>query len=103
MSNPQPDVETVLIRAVQDFLDGNHGATLVRIGKTSAIVATPGLTRSQTRGHVTACVLTLGLWVPVFAMVAILHVPKQVLIQVDDRGNVWSWDLYDGQEQDHVA
>lgn len=92
-SHSQAEIEALLLCAVKDFLDGNHGATLVRTETTYAIVATPGLNRSQVRGHLLACALTLGAWVPVFAMIAILRVPTTVLIHIDDQGNMWSWEL----------
>jgi hypothetical protein len=89
----QAELEALRSRAVFDFLVNNQGSTLLSESDRSAIIRTGGMSRSQVKGHIIACLLTVGLWVPAFAMIAILRAPRQVLIHVADDGSVLEFDL----------
>ena len=82
----QAELEGLREQAVFDFLCRNHGSILLFESSRSAVVQTGGLTWQQVKGHLIGCALTAGLWLPVFAMIAILRAPRQVLIHVTDTG-----------------
>jgi len=95
MTNPQVEIETRLVEAVNSFLDMYENSELVRINAPYAIVSRPGLSRSQVRNHLLTCLITGGVWVPVFACIAILRAPKMYLIDASDPAGIWSWELCD--------
>jgi hypothetical protein len=96
-TDPQGQIEGSLLRAVQASLTANHGSHLVRMRTPYALISVPGLSKSQVRGHLLACLLTLGLWVPVFGVIAILRTPKLLLLVASQDDGVWTWELdHDG-------
>jgi hypothetical protein len=93
-SNPQADVEGLWMETVVRFLDDHYQSELLIAAWPIAVVFVPGMDRSERHLHLWACLLTVGLWVPVFAMISILKTPKIYLI--DGSGlpaGIWTWEL----------
>ena len=89
----QADVETRLTDAVQLFLDSNNRSEIHFRRNGYAIVFVPGMTWPEIKLHVVACLVTLGLWLPVFGGVAILRTPKKYLIDATDPRGVWTYQI----------
>lgn len=92
-SNPQAQVESEWQTVITRFLELNNRSVLVAMQFPFAAIYTPGLTVSEVRRHVIACILTAGLWVPVFAVIAILRTPKTYLIDASDPAGIFTWEL----------
>lgn len=93
MSNPQGELETQWLSAISSLLESNDRSELVSVKYPFAAVFVPGLSTSEIRVHVISCFLTLGLWVPVFAVIAILRTPKTYLIDASDTAGITTWEL----------
>ena len=66
------------------FLTENEGSRLISVPNDhTAIVGTGGLTQDQLKLHATLCIVSLGLWIPVFWVVALLRRRQTWIITVD--------------------
>jgi hypothetical protein len=74
--------------AVFDFLSDNHGSILEKEGENFAIIHTGGLDRSQVKFHIIASVVTCGLWLPLFWIVAMFRAPRRWLLFINDNGKL---------------
>lgn len=81
-------VEARREQAVFDFLNDNHGSKLLSEGINFAIIQTGGMTKSQVQGHLIASLLTLGLWLFPFWVIAMLRAPRTVLVYVHADGKI---------------
>jgi hypothetical protein len=69
--------------AVFDFLTENEGSVLVAQTTNTAVLRTGGLTQDQLKFHLIACIVSFGLWIPIFAIVCLLRHPRGWILKVD--------------------
>lgn len=69
--------------AVLGFLSENEGSVVVRETTDTAVIRTGGFTPAQVKAHAIMCFISVGLWVPVFVIVAILRHPRGWLLKVN--------------------
>lgn len=74
--------------AVFDVLTDNEGAVLVYEEDHRAFIRLEGMSSHQKRAHLVMCCLTLGLWVPAFAIISFICRPRILVIHVTGDGKV---------------
>lgn len=82
------EIQSIRESAVFDFLTENEGAVLVSETFNSAIIRTGGMTIDQLKFHLIASACTFGLWLPLFAVLAMLRSPRSVMIHVFADGRI---------------
>jgi len=65
------------------FLAENEGARVLKIvSPDTVIIGTGGLTQAQLKSHAMMCIVSLGLWVPVFGIICLLRHPRTWVLTV---------------------
>jgi hypothetical protein len=74
--------------SVFEYLTLNSGTYVVRVGQTMVTIRHPGMSEKTIQWHCIACLITLGIWTPVFAWLVFQKMPRDVVLWIGPNGKV---------------
>lgn len=77
-----PEREILLESAVRSFLSHEEGSRIIKKKKESFIVEVGGFSVAQMKLHKKMILFTLGLWFPLYMVLALLRRPRTVEISL---------------------